>query len=150
MIVLTPEKNLSKGMQWFMKSLSSNINQQAGRINQLWGSRFYRSQIKSPLYYLHAYKYVYTNPLKAGIADNILNYKYSSLPGLIGKSKLVIPIVENTISEMGVTKCIDWLNKLPDDSQWNIVQKALKKTEFKLILNRPNRKPLHSLEQELF
>ena len=43
------------------------MNRLAGRINQVYGSRFHRSLILDYQYYQSAYKYVYRNPVKAQI-----------------------------------------------------------------------------------
>ena len=132
LLVRTPESNLSIGMQWFMKETSRYINQMSGRINQVWGGRYFRSMIKSPHHYLNVYKYIYYNPVEANISKNVLDYKYSSLQGLVGINCHIIPIQENTIFDMGVEPCLEWLNKETDPEHWAVMKKALKKSEFKL------------------
>ncbi len=146
MILDTPDCNLSAGMKWFGQSLTLSINKEANRINQLWGGRFFRSIISSPNYYLHAYKYVYLNPVQAQMANDVLAYKFSTLRSVIGLEKSIIPIQENTILDMGIDSCLNWLNSRPTDKNWGAVNKALKKTEFKLA-QRNNRE--HYLEKNL-
>lgn len=148
MIVLTPSCNLSDGMRWFMKESSRYINQLSGRINQVWGGRFFRSMITNSHYYLHAYKYVYCNPLKAGLVNDVLEYKYSTLRGLLGLDKSVVPIYENTLEDMGAKDCLDWLNTMPSDPDWETITKSLKKSVFSLPKCRATKKP-HILENFL-
>lgn len=148
MLVRTPECNLSLGMQWFMKESSRYINKMSGRTNQIWGGRYFRSIITSPHYYLNAYKYVYYNPVEANLTDNVADYKYSSLRGLIGLDHQIIPIQENTLFDIGVEKCIKWLNTPVKKEHFEAIQKGLKKSEFKLAKCYRTNKP-HILDSSL-
>lgn len=125
-----------------MRETSRELTRRSRRINHLYGARFHRTVITSPIYYLHAYKYVYRNPVKAGLCELVEEYRYSSLQGLLGETWLDIPVSEDdnwgTLETRENT--LEWLNTSPTDEEWDQVRKALKKSEFKLtrIDNRPS------------
>src|SRR5437868_8579917 len=45
LLVSTPDANLSKAMNYFMRESSKEINRLSGHENQVWGGRFYRTLI---------------------------------------------------------------------------------------------------------
>jgi putative transposase len=143
MIVRTPESNLAEGMRWFAGQTAKEINHRSGKINQLWGGRYFRSLIKSDHHYLNVYKYVYCNPVRAGIVKNVLDYKYSTLRGLLGFEHLVIPAIDDTLFSMGVEKCIQWLNQTPEEKNIDAVRKGLRRSVFQLACNSNDSKPNH-------
>lgn len=128
-----------------MRETSREITFISGRINQTYGSRFHRSLLNSPLYYLHAYKYLYRNPVKAGLCKVVEEYPYSSLQGLLGNTWLDIPVTEDDNWGVLATreKTLEWLNQTPSENEWEEVRLALKKQVFKLS---PNNKRPSSLE----
>lgn len=135
MIVGTPEGNLSEAMNYFMREVSREITRTAGRINQTFGAPYHASLISTSHYFLHAYKYVYRNPVDAGICQKVEDYKYSTLNGKIGNSKLFIPIIndETLISDFEGT--LSWLNEEYKEGSRDKVKKALKKSTFKFSVD---------------
>lgn len=87
MIVRSPEANLSVAMSYFMRETSREITRRSHRINQTYGSRFHRSLI--------AYKYVFRNPVEAGLCNRVEDYEFSSLKGVLGERWLDVPISED-------------------------------------------------------
>lgn len=141
MIVKAPNGNLSEAMKFFMSETGRDLRGCSGRINRIYGSRFHRSLIDSPLYFHHAYKYVYRNPVEAGLIAKVEDYPYSTLPGLLGKSRIAVPILDdlNWGSYAERIENLDWLNRPPEKGQWQEVHNALKKGVFKLA--RQNSRP---------
>lgn len=148
LLLRTPNENLSTGMWWFMKETSRYINQESNRKNQIWGGRFFRCMIKGEHYFYNTYKYIYQNSVKAGIAPNVLDYRYSSLRTLLGLDASFVPVSDSILFDMGVEKCLSWLNRAPTESNWLSMEAALKKSEFKFSKCRITRKP-NPLEFEL-
>lgn len=134
MLVRAPDTNLSEAMTFFMTSTSKEISKLSKRINHCYGSRYHRSLISSPLYYLHAYKYVYRNPVTAGLVERVEDYKFSSLQGLLGNTWLDVPVQED--ENWGILETrdatLEWLNAAPTGENWDLVRKALKRPEFTL------------------
>jgi putative transposase len=141
LLATTPQANLSVAMWNFMKQSSFSLTSAGNRINQTYGQRYFRSVVMSEHYFMHAYKYVYANPLKAGFVDKVENYRFSTLHGLLGYERLQIPIVEDTLLFQDINHTLNWLNRKVSQENWNSVKFALEKREFKLARNKDNKKP---------
>jgi putative transposase len=149
LIAQTPDGNLGEGMNYFMRETSKHIGRKAGRINQVYGSRFYRTLITNPHYYNHAYKYIYRNPVEAGLCECVLNYPYSTLNRLTGRGHLHIPIQYDDILFESFDQTIEWLNQKPSEEDYLLIRSALKKREFKLA-RVPTTKKTSRLEVEKY
>lgn len=149
LLVSTPLANLDKAMWNFMKETSQFLTEAGNRTNLTWGSRHHRTVIDSYHYFMHAYKYVYLNPVKAGVAPLAEAYPFSTLHGLLGQSKLLVPIEEDTILFANVEETLRWLNQKPDDENWRLVASAMRKTTFTLGHEKGTNRP-SSLENLLF
>jgi len=66
--------------------------------------------ILSAAYYKHAYKYIYRNPLEAGLCRRVEDYEFSSLRGLLGAAELRAPVIDNMDLIYGAQKVLAWLN----------------------------------------
>lgn len=145
LIALAPDGNLSEAMRFFMSESGRDLRRLSTRVNCTYGTRFHRSLLSSPQYYLHAYKYLYHNPVQAGICESVEDYPYSTLSALLGKSRFDVPIYDDfnwsTIDSRSLT--LNWLNRKPHELQWDIVRRSLRKSAFKLPKGR--RRP-HELE----
>lgn len=145
LIVSTPLLNLSPGMNYFMREVSKTITARAGRINQTFGGPYYPCVLATNSYYFNAYKYLYRNPVRAGLVDRCENWPYSTLRGLLGQESLLIPVVDDTIlfDESDDFSALKWLNHahLEDEKEtaW-----GLKRAEFRFRRHRISHKPVRS------
>lgn len=130
MLLTTPENNLDLAMNYLLREVSKRLGEELGRKNQIFGGPYHWSVLKNSIYYQHAYKYVYRNPVQAGICERVEQYRYSSLPGLLGLDYLYIPVYDNLglIQNPGVQ--LRWLNKGYEEDNRSAIQKALKRKEF--------------------
>lgn len=140
LLLSTPEANLSEAMSWFMRETSRALTRAGNRMNQTYGGRHFRCVVGSHHYYLNAYKYLYANPLKAGMCSNVTDYPYSSLRGLLGLDQLAFPVVEDLTLFSDLEGTLDWLNQVPSEENWEVVRRALRRKEFGLpqIDSRPH------------
>lgn len=134
LLVSAPEGNLSPALNYFMRETSKQITRMSGRINQTYGSRNHKTVIESTHYFFNAYKYVYRNPVRAGLCQNVEDYKYSTLNGLLGFHYLGIPLAEDLIlfPDFFDESAVTWLNKAPDPLYEEEVRRALRKSKFAL------------------
>ncbi len=150
LIAQAPEGNLSQAMRYFQRETSRELTKSSSRLNQTWGSRFYRSRLGSYHYFLQAYKYVYQNPLRAEACNWAEAYPYSTLSGILGQNQLLIPIEYDTVLfEGNLEETLGWLNRLPEQNQKEEVRKALRRQDFKFAMDRRTKKK-SSLEELLF
>ncbi|CAN5585295.1 hypothetical protein BH10BDE1_BH10BDE1_36270 [soil metagenome] len=141
LLVSSPPGNLSPSLNHFMRETSRGITQITGRINQTYGCRNHKTVIGSYQYFLNAYKYVYRNPVRAGLCERVEDYKFSTLSGLLGFRQIVIPLAEDMIlfPERFDDTALDWLNSKPDADHEEEVRCALRKPTF--VLAKRNGRP---------
>lgn len=148
LLASTPDANLSEAMRYFMGRVSKEINFRAQKINQNHGSRFFRCLIGSYHYYMNAYKYVYRNPVKAGLCMRVEEYRYSSLQMYLGLQSIDIPLFGDPLLMDDLGGTLKWLNTPSLEEDWSAVRKALRHGRFKLPICRTSRRP-HTLETGL-
>ncbi len=135
-----PEGNIGKSMNYFMRETSKVIGEMCGRINQLYGAPYHKCMIDTYHYYLHAYKYIYRNPVQAGLVKNVEEYPFSTLNGLLGQSKIWIPIEEDLTLFNDVEDTLKWLNRTYEKGHLDAVASALRHSVFSLPRDIHNQK----------
>jgi putative transposase len=146
LICRDPERKLPKAMEFFMRETSKEIGRISGRINRIWGAPYNNSLIDSMLYFYHAYKYVYRNPIEAGLCRKVEDYSFSSLSVLLGQSAGILPLEEDPlIFNENLETTISWLNFSYKDVEKESIRAALKKRQFKFRKD-PHNKKILSLE----
>ena len=140
LIASTPQSDLGKCMQYFLTNVSREITRMSGRINQTFGGPYHPSSIVSPNYYLHAYKYVYRNPVEAGLSERVEDYPFSTIAGLLGKRRMAVPMLEDSTLVTNFEGTLEWLNEGYRVGHREQVRKALRKPEFELSLERGSRR----------
>ncbi len=83
------------------------------------------------------------------MSDNVEDYPFSTLHGLLGRRLLLIPVVDDTILFPDIGCTLKWLNTKPKDKHVVDIKNALGKAEFSLPIDRVTRKK-NELELELF
>jgi REP element-mobilizing transposase RayT len=132
LIASTPKSNLSVCMQRFSQRVSVRITKSGKRINQTFAGRYYKTVLQSPNYYLNCYKYIYRNPVEAGICEKAELYPYSTLSEKLGLRNLTVPIeFDDTLFEPRLESCLDWINQKPSDEKIEAIRYALKRPKFK-------------------
>jgi REP element-mobilizing transposase RayT len=146
LIARFPENNMAEAMNYFMRESSRRISRDCGRINQVYGNRYFRSLIQKSHYLDHAYKYIYRNPVEAGLCERAEDYPYSTLHILLGKRNGVIPLVADPrLDGPYLERTLKWLNETPEEKDKEEIRKALKRTEFSLT-TRSKGNFVHHLE----
>jgi REP element-mobilizing transposase RayT len=92
LIVSTPDENIDQIMRYFMTETSRRIAWAARTSSHIYGMRYRWSAILDPVYAVTAIKYVYRNPIAAGICTSSLRYPWSTLSGLVGLTPMRFPL----------------------------------------------------------
>ena len=149
-ILTVPKHDLGVVMNELLKSVSRIANTISGRSGHVFGGPYHWSLIGNSRYYGHAYKYVYRNPVKAKLTTFAEEYPYSTLQGLLGQAHLPFPIhftqigMEATLPKVGTDPYLKWLNTPFLSEAENLIQKALRRKLFDIIIDR---KTIMSIEQ---
>lgn len=140
LIISTPKSNLNECMKYLHREVARKANQRAQRINHFFGGRYKWCLIDSEEYYWNAVKYLFQNPLKAGLSERVERYKYSSL---------------NTSCKAFAWRMVDffwdrdkliqldlnWLNEHVPVEQSQRIGSALRRCRFEMPVNKNGRKP---------
>jgi len=82
------------------------------------------------------------------IVNRVEDYPFCTLPGLLGRSKLLIPVIEDELLFSDPDSTITWLNQKPERQKQEAVQSALRKQYFRSKKSRIDGKLILG-EQEL-
>ena len=151
MLVRTPNANLGPAMNFFMREVARETSRLSGRINQTFGARHHRTLIHDAQYFQDAYKYVYRNPVRAGIVRRVEDYKFSTLHGILGSRGLLIPIAEDTMlfNDEFDEATLRWLNENPKEGLEDEVRQALRHAEYAVNTSRKTNRPSALLTERL-
>lgn len=128
----TPQSNVDEAMMSFMRRTAQEVNRRNQSINHLWGTRYKWSVIEAPPYYYQVYKYIYQNPLRARIVEDVGTYQYSTLV-----RKAPFPLHSFLPFAFGGTKGeLIWLNDRIHIEDQEAIQAGLKKGSFKVNRGR--------------
>ncbi|MBC86722.1 MAG: hypothetical protein CL677_06035 [Bdellovibrionaceae bacterium] len=135
MLVTTHDSfNLGEVMCRFQTSVSRTVNKYSGRTNHVFGGGYKGCLIDNATYFLNVYKYIFRNPIDAGITSRVEDYAYSSL---VRASDLPLVTLTEAIAEQVPYKnIIDWINDDRFDLNKEGIKKGLHKTKFKPVISR--------------
>ena len=125
MLLYTPDGNLDHFMYEFNKRFALKIQSEARVINQIFGGRYKWCLIQSQQYLSNCYRYVYQNPVRAGLSYRCEDYPFSTIQNALGRSEFSIPIHD----KFGFkdTYGLIWLNENLHDLQLSSLKKNLSK-----------------------
>lgn len=127
LLISTPNKNLGEVMKYLQREVARNVNKKTNRINHVFGGRYKWSLIQQETYYWNVIKYVFRNPVRSGIADNVLNYPFSSL------EKTDYPLIDFWNQNKKIHSLdLDWLNEPFLKEKEDAIKKALRRKVFEL------------------
>ncbi len=150
LICLDPKSKLPSAMALFMKETCREINHISERQNRLWGNPYFSSVISSPIYYLHAYKYVYRNPVAAGICRKVEEYPWSTIPFLLGERRGIIPLLNDDTLFSSIDSTLRWLNETYDELEAKALKLAFQKKVFEIPVETKTKRKNPLLEFDSF
>lgn len=144
LLISTPNEDLGIVMQNFILSITKKINRNSRRTGRVFGSRYHWSLIDNEHYYDCALKYIYRNPVKAGLSQKVQDYSYSSMKNLLENHFIfrLSPAMghENNIPENQTEKFLDWMNHPFPNEDETLIKRALQKSLFTPPKIGPNHK----------
>ena len=137
-LLLTPsENNLGQAMSYMLTNMSKFLNFKNNTINHIFGNRYKPTIIKNEKHLINVIKYIYQNPVKAGLSETIFDYEYSSLGFYLGKYNVGIKLEPDPYTkdlfDLGLKGRDLWIKNISnimgiDDSA--IIQKSLFRSTF--------------------
>ena len=103
-------------------------NKKYDRVGYLFQDRFKSEPIEDDTYFLVVLRYIFQNPLRAGITDNIKNYRRSNYKDYIEKNKMtdsdfVLNIFNAMDREKAVKNFIEYINQENGDECMDMPEK---------------------------
>jgi putative transposase len=147
LLITTPAEDLGVIMQNLISPTTKIINVKSGRSGRVFGARYHWSLINSANYYDCALKYVYRNPVKAGIVDSVQNYAFSTLRSVLGHEKYPFLIEPPSGYDFNIPsnkrlEFLDWLNQPFKTEEEQSIRFGFTKSRFNTPRNPNNKKRL--------
>jgi REP element-mobilizing transposase RayT len=130
LLVRAPDANLPEAMCYFNREMSKSIGRELNRINHVLGAPYFASLIRGWQHHHAVYKYVYRNPVDAGICGCVETYPYSSLRMLLGFETNALSVIDPLEISETPEQILSWLNFSFQNDQREFVRKALRRPEF--------------------
>lgn len=100
LIIETPRMNLSEGMQELNGAYACYYNKKYGRVGHLFQNRFHSAIVTKDAHFLELIRYIVLNPVKAGIAESVESWRWSSYSTMTGDGfKYRFVTTDRTLSE---------------------------------------------------
>ena len=131
LLVSTPRCNIDKVMEYIQREVAKKSNLKSSRINHFFGGPYKWSIIYEESYYWNAVKYIFRNPVRAGISTNVSIYAYSSLNTRSEKVDWKMVDFFNDRTKL-VSLDLDWLNEPFMNEIEEELRLALRRKEFKI------------------
>ena len=80
LLIRTQQANLSKALQWLGVTYTRRFNNKHSRIGHLFQGRFKSIIVQNDIYLMQLSCYIHRNPLRAGVANRLAQYHWSSYP----------------------------------------------------------------------
>ncbi len=139
LLALTPNEPIEKIMYSFMKDVTKKMQKRTGRINKIFGGRYKGCLIEDSKYLLNVYKYVYRNPVAAGVVDRAEEYPYSTLQN---KSSLTLSKIMPMNIAVNSSVELDWINFSFEEREVESMKWGLTRSKFQYMKSGSRRKPV--------
>src|SRR5690606_18736740 len=131
LIMSTPQCNLGEAMKYLHREVARQANHASGRVNHFFGGRYKWSLISHENYFWNCVKYVYRNPVRAKICNDVRSYKFSSLNSKAEQFDWKITDFFQD-EEQPIELDINWLNQPPPAEVDQGIRNGLRRRVFEL------------------
>lgn len=133
LLISTPKSNIGEAMKYLHREVARHTNQETKRINHVFGGRYKWSIIYSDHYYWNAIKYIFRNPVHAGICNMVEDYPFSSLNKKNDYNWIMNDFFNNP--NKTINPNLEWLNDPFTIDQEQGIKLALRRRVFELPKN---------------
>jgi putative transposase len=138
----TPEEPIGKAMAEFGRSITQSFNLISGRSGHLFGGNYKATLIEDPNHFATVQKYVYRNPVRAGLVERVEDYPFSTIHRQLGNGPLGFPMASpmmapgaNAFIPHDTDRLLTWLNQPFKNEEQDAIKKALRRKRFELPRN---------------
>ena len=116
LVISTPDSNLGVCMQDFQSEVARGISRFLGSDGYRFSGRYKWSIIETEIYYRTLIRYVYQNPVRAGLETIAQKYPYSTLSGIVGETELKMPVIPHSfapdLADGNSEVLLPWVNEI--------------------------------------
>ena len=141
LLIKAPLQNLPEGMNYLLRETSRRIGEGTNRINHVYGGPYHWTLVRDWRHLHIAYKYLYRNPVEAGVCARVEEYEFSTLQMLLGQAHSLIPICDPLEFVSQSTELLYWMNHGWTEKQRDSLEKAFRRKEFTWPIDRERKKP---------
>ena len=125
MLLFTPDYNLDKFMYEFNRRMAIKIIAKTNQSHSVFGNRYKWSVIRSKSYLFNCYRYIYQNPIRAGLCWRVEEYPFSTIYYIHHGIHFIIPLFD----QFGFKDkfMLDWLNIPMEEDEKAKVKKGLRR-----------------------
>lgn len=123
LLLYTPEGNLDLFMYEFNKRFAIRLKNKTGRVNKIFGGRYKWCLISSQSYFYNCYRYVYQNPIRAGLVDRAERYEFSTLKNVLEHNNFIVPLHDSV--GFKDQRVLNWINERFDETSLGEIKKKL-------------------------
>jgi putative transposase len=132
LLIRTPNNDIDQFMYHFNKTFSDLLRIASNKENRMFGSNYKWSLIKNHRYFHNVFRYIYQNPLRAGITEQCENYPYSTLH--YTSNNIETPFDFTKLDQLESN--LSFINEKLDFEKSNQIKKGLRKSIFKEVKKR--------------
>lgn len=122
----TPLSNIDECMHSFLRGVSVEVSRRSKLQHPLWEGRYRWSLIDSQIHYYQVYRYIFQNPIRARLVQNVQDYPYTTL-----RKDLPFPIHSNVPMSFGGEEGeLIWLNEVYKSEELGLIKLGLRKSQF--------------------
>ena len=92
LVIEIDERGMSRGFCELNTGYACGYNKRHGRVNHLFGKRYWSSRLKDDASFLNACRYVVRNPVRAGLVGDPAAWRWSSYRATIGLALGDLPV----------------------------------------------------------
>lgn len=138
LLISTPKNNIGEAMKYLHREVARRANKESRRINHFFGGRYKWTVVSDERYYWNALKYIFRNPVRAGICTSVEKYKYSSLNSVSSDFKWIVTDHFNNRNQK-IELDLEWLNEEYSNEVNECIRLALRRRDFKVPRNKIGR-----------
>lgn len=135
LLLSTPLCNVDKVLQYVQREVARKANKKTCRINHFFGGAYKWSVINYEACYWNTLKYIFRNPVRAGLCSEVKSYPFSSLNFNSTKFNWLVQDHFNN-QKIPIDLDVDWLNEPFFNEVEKDIRMALRRREFKIPRNQ--------------
>lgn len=97
LVIEIDERGMSRGFCELNTSHAWSYNKRHGRVNHLFGKRYWSSRLDDEASFVNTCRYVLQNPVRAGLVDDPAAWRWSSYRATLGLALADIPLASNEL-----------------------------------------------------